>query len=261
MEVAPPVLRPAPAQHAGCEGGLVGGRPDDRVDVDEVRIAELPAVRSRRRVVGSGSGRPGRESEVLTGLSIRQFQHGLIADDRHPLPVEGRAVGDDVRGDIAVREAALPEAHVEGEPQGIARLERLFQSEDPIADLLVHEHGFGGPVEDQRARLDLGIQEHVHRIDRHVGPVHEAEAAAQVDRGLFGIDLHPELSALDRRLREIRIAAVAPLVLCLPRLALAGRGVEDVGVVEEEPPEDEDRHQRQSGRRRDPAREPLARLT
>jgi hypothetical protein len=125
-----------------------------------------------------------------------QLEHRLIADDRHPRPIERGAVRDDVGRDVAVREAALPEAEVEGEPQRVSRLERPAEREDPVPDLLVHEHGFGEPVESDRARLDVGIEIHVHRIDRRARPVHEAVASAHVDFALARVDLDPELRAL-----------------------------------------------------------------
>jgi len=69
----------------------------------------------------------GCETEALACLVVRQLEQQLIADERHPHPVEGGAIGDYVRLNPAVREAARPEREVERELQGIARLERSLE--------------------------------------------------------------------------------------------------------------------------------------
>jgi hypothetical protein len=61
----------------------------------------------------------------------------------------------------------LFDAHLEVEPQGVARLERRLQGVDAVAEIVVREDGRGGSVKGDRSGLDAGDGCDVDGVDRH----------------------------------------------------------------------------------------------
>ena len=96
VEVAAAVLRPAPAQHAGHDRDLVGGRADDRLDVHAIPSRNGSRYRLAAASSGPGMRRLRRQAEALRARVVRHLEPRLIADERQPAPVEVRAVADDV---------------------------------------------------------------------------------------------------------------------------------------------------------------------
>ena len=184
-EVASAVLRPRTDQLTWGEGDLVFGcaHRDRQIDV-----LHSVAVRPGLDVVQRRKDGPRRQAVLPPLDRIDQLSAKLIADERHPvLHREEAPVPDDGGADVAGREAARSVAHLPLQPQRFARLERLVQHVDTVAQNVVEAAGAGRTVELDRTCLHLGGDRHVERVHRQVGSVHEVMDAADVGLATVGV--------------------------------------------------------------------------
>ena len=126
MKIASSVAHPRAEELTGSDGGLVRGRADGGVEIEELlpgRIAARGDV-VQRVLVGAR-----RQPVLLPLFRLRDLAARLVADQRHPVGhIDEGAVREDGGADAASGKAARMMAHVPAHSQRVARLERLFST-------------------------------------------------------------------------------------------------------------------------------------
>src|SRR5262249_9508524 len=252
MKVASPSFRPRSAERPRRNGGLLSARTHNRLEPEPV-AADSDAPRFS--IVNRRDGGPRGESILLSPGRTIQAAISLIADGRQQIQIRKVSAVLDNKGiGSIVAEAMRCDIHLEAELQRVARLERLLQRINAIAEIVVQQRQRRWAVNRDRSGLDSREGGQMDGVDRHATGVREDVSAANLHLSFVWIDLDAKARTRQLRLRDACVLSVAPLVLGAPRHLLQSGTVliNHVGVIEDEPSERENEAQR---RGRSPHRE------